>query len=281
MKEAMKLNTETTQNTISDLGARAIDYVPTALAVVAVLLIGWIIARFLAALARRLARRLELDDIVQSSELARGMEQAKITRSASELIGILVFWLVFLSFGLVVLENLGLSVAILPMQGLIGFLPRLLAAILILVLGAFLAEIAGKATQATSASMGVEFHRGLGKAARALVLITAVIIAVDQLGFNVSLLTSLVINTATIIIAGLALAFGLGGREIARNVLAGYYARDVYHLGDRLVIDGQEGKLDAIGTLNAEMTIPSGRLVIPNTRLTESKIEVLDPSDAQ
>ena len=275
------MNTETTQNTISDLGARAIDYIPTALAVVAVLLIGWIIARFLAALARRLARRLELDDIVQSSELARGMEQAKITRSASELIGVLVFWLVFLSFGLVVLENLGLSVAILPMQGLIGFLPRLLAAILILVLGAFLAEIAGKAAQATSASMGVEFHRGLGKAARALVLITAVIVAVDQLGFDVGLLTSLVINTATIIIAGLALAFGLGGREIARNVLAGYYARDVYHLGDRLVIDGQEGKLDAIGTLNAEMTIPSGRLVIPNTRLTESKIEVLDPSDAQ
>jgi small-conductance mechanosensitive channel len=279
MEEAKNLNTETAQNTVSDWGARAIDYVPTVLAVLTVLLIGWVVARFLAALARRLARRLQLDDIVQRTELARGMEQAKISRSASELIGILVFWLVFLSFVLVALENLGLSIAILPLQGLIGFLPRLLAAILILVVGAFLAEIASKATQATSASMGVEFHRGLGKAARALVLITAVIIAVDQLGLNVSLLTSLVINTVTIIIAGLALAFGLGGRDIARNVLAGYYARDVYQLGDRLVIDGQEGALDTIGTLNAEIVIPSGRLVIPNTRLTESKIEVLFPSD--
>lgn len=162
---------------------------------------------------------------------------------------------------------------------MIGFLPRLLVAILILVVGAFLAEIAGKAAQATSASMGVEFHRGLGKAARALVLITAVIVAVDQLGLNVSLLTSLVINIVTIIVAALALAFGLGGRDIARNVLAGYYARDVYQLGDRLVIGGQEGTLDTIGTLNTEIAIPSGRLVIPNTQLTESKIEVLNPSD--
>lgn len=275
------MNAETAENAISDLGARAIDYVPTALAVMTILLVGWVVARFLAALARRLARRLELDDIVQRTELARGMEQAKISRSASELLGMLVSWLVFLSFVLVALENLGFSIAILPLQGLIGFLPRLLAAILILVVGAFLAEIAGKATQATSASMGVEFHRGLGKAARALVLITAVIVAVDQLGLNVSLLTSLVINIVTIIIAGLALAFGLGGRDIARNVLAGYYARDVYQLGDRLVIDGQEGTLNTIGTLNAEIAIPSGRLVIPNTRLTESKIEVLYPTDAQ
>ena len=275
------MNAETAQYAISDLGERAIDYIPTALAVLIVLLVGWVVARFLAALARSMARRLGLDDIVQRTELARGMEQAKISRSGSDLVGALVFWLVFLSFVLVALENLGFSIAILPLQSVIGFLPRLLAAILILVVGALLAEIAGKAAQVTSASMGVEFHRGLGKAIRALVLMTAVIVAVDQLGLNIDLLTSLVINAVTIIIAGLALAFGLGGRDIARNVLAGYYARDVYELGDRLVIDGQEGTLDTIGTLNAEIAIPSGRLVIPNTRLTESKVEVLYPSDAQ
>jgi small-conductance mechanosensitive channel len=83
----------------------------------------------------------------------------------------------------------------------------------------------------------------------------------------------------TIIVAALALAFGLGGRDIARNALAGNYARDVYQLGDRLVIDGLGGTPDTIGTLNTEIAIPSGRLVIPNTQLTESKIEVLNPSD--
>jgi small-conductance mechanosensitive channel len=195
-------------------------------------------------------------------------------------VALLVFWLVFLSFVLMSLERLGFSLAVLPLQALIAYLPRLLAAILILIIGALVAQLAGKATQATTASMGVEFHQGLGRAAHWLVLATAAILAVDQLGLNISLLTNLVTNVVTIAVAGLALAFGLGGRDVARNVLAGYYARELFTPGDRLAVYDEEGTLEAIGTLNAELGVNGGRLVIPNSRLIEAKTKILNPSDA-
>ena len=95
------------------------------------------------------------------------------------------------------------------------------------------------------------------------------------------MVTSLLTNVVTIAVAGLGLAFGLGGRDVAHNALAGYYAREVYRLGNTLVIDGEEGILEAIGTLNAEIAVGNGRVIIPNTQLTGSRTKILDESTGE
>ncbi len=61
---------------------------------------------------------------------------------------------------------------------------------------------------------------------------------------------------------------------MARSVLAGYYARETYELGGRVVIEEVEGTLEAIGTLNAEVSVGEDRLVIPNSRLTGGIVRV-------
>jgi small-conductance mechanosensitive channel len=259
---------------LADLAARVVAYLPTALLALAILVVGWALARLLAALARRLARRVGLDDVVERSGLAQGLAQAKIARPASDLVALLIFWLVFLACLLLALETLGWTLAILPLQNLISYLPRLLAAILILVVGAWLAQALGKAAQAAVASMGVEFHEGVGRAVQGLLLLVTAVLAVEQLGLNLTFLTDALTNLLTLIVAGLALAFGLGGRDVARNVLAGYYARDQFAPGDALVVDGEVGTLEGIGTVSAEIAIGEEILVIPNIRLAGGGIRV-------
>ena len=77
-------------------------------------------------------------------------------------------------------------------------------------------------------------------------------------------------------LAGFALALGLGGRDIARNVLASYYIREQYKLGEKIIVDGQEGTLDAVGAVNSEISVENGRIIVPNTHLTESATKILD-----
>jgi small-conductance mechanosensitive channel len=163
---------------------------------------------------------------------------------------------------------------VLPLQGLIGFLPHLLAAALVLIVGSFLAQFLGRVSQATAAGMGIEFHQSLGQLVQVLLLVVTVILAVDQLGFNLTLLTETLTNLLTVVVAGLVLTFALGARGVAGNILAGYYAREQFSLGERVVIDDQEGTLEAIGPLNVEVAVGEDRIFIPNARMIESQVRV-------
>lgn len=262
------------QTALSEMLVQIIAYLPNLLTALILFLLGWAIARLLATITKKIARRLGLDTAVERSGLAEGLVQAGISKTASELLGQLLFWLVLLTFILMAMENLGLTVAITPLQNLISYLPRVLAAILTLVLGALLAQVAGKATQAASAGMGIDFHQGLGKATHGLLMVIVVIITIEQMGLNLTLLTDLFSTMIGIAFAGFALAFGLGGRDVARNVLAGYYARETFSIGEPLVLDEIKGTLEAIGTFSTEIQTSEGTLIIPNARLTDGAVKV-------
>lgn len=268
------LDPDAIQLAFSGLIIQFVNFLPSMLTAIVILLVGWLLARLLAGIARRLASRLGVDRMVTRSGLADGLAEAKVSRSASELIGMLIFWLVMLSFVIASLDYLGLEIAALPIEALLRFLPRLGAAILVLIVGAVLAQFLGQTTQAAAASMGVDIHRQLGRGVRMILLVATGIIAVQQLGVDLSLFTGTFINVITIGAAGLALGFALGGRDIFRNILAGFYAKEAFRLGEHVIIDGQQGTLEAIGTISAEISQADGRLVIPNQHLIDSQVQV-------
>ena len=214
--------------------------------------------------------------MVERTGLGEGLKQANIRSGASGILAQFIYWFIFLNILVLALESLGIAAAVQQLNQLIAYLPRLLSALFVFLAGALVAQFIGRATQAAVASMGIEFHQAIGGAVRGLILIMSVIIAVERLGVDVTILQESFITMLAIILAGLALAFGLGGRDVARSVLAGYYARDVYKIGETLLVDGQEGVLIGIGTLNSEIELPDGRLIIPNTRLTEATIMVMN-----
>jgi small-conductance mechanosensitive channel len=268
---------EIIQNALSNMVANAIDYAPRLLTALVILLAGWLLAKFVATVVQRLAEKVRLEELLARTGIKAGLEKAQINRSGTQLLGMLLYWIIFLNFILIALESLGLDAAVTPLRSLIAFLPRLLAALATLTAGVLLAQFLGKAAQAAMSSMGVEFHQEVGQGVNVLLIIMIVIVVLEQLGINASIMTNIFTNVITLAVAGLALAFGLGGRDVARSVLAGYYAREQFALGDQVIIDGAEGVLEAIGPLNAEIRLGSERLIVPNTVLTETAVKIKDP----
>lgn len=149
--------------------------------------------------------------------LGISLSAAKMRVQRPQILGRFVFWIIFLNFILITLENLGLQATVEPLRALIAFLPRLLAALATLTAGVLLAQFLGKAAMG---SMGVDFDQEVVQGVNVLLIIMVVIVVLEQLGIDASIMTNIFTNVITIIVAGLALAFGLGGRDVARNVLA-------------------------------------------------------------
>ena len=120
---------EIIQNAISNMIANAIDYAPRLVTALIILLVGWLLAKAISTLVQRLGERLRLEDLLERTGIKAGLEKAQIKRSGTQLVGMLLYWIIFLNFILIALESLGLNAAVEPLRNLIAFLPRLLAAL--------------------------------------------------------------------------------------------------------------------------------------------------------
>lgn len=268
------IDLDSLQTALNTILTTIISFTPKLLTAIIILGIGWLVAKLFSRLTQKLAEKIQLNRLVEKAGLAEGLKQAQISQSPSDLLGLFIFWLIFLNILVMAFEALGLATAVEQLQAFIAYLPQILAALLVLIAGSLLAQFLGRVTQAGVASLGLEFHQAIGQTVKSLLLVLVIIVAVGQLGVNTTILTDTFTSLLTIAAAGLALAFGLGGREVTRNVLAGHYAREVFMPGDMVTIDNYEGTIEAIGTLNTEILVDEHRVVLPNVRLTEGQVKI-------
>ena len=113
---------EVIQTAFSNMVANAIDYVPRLVTAIIILLAGWLIAKLISTLVQRLGERLRLEDLLERTGIKAGLEKAQIKRSGTQLLGMLLYWIIFLNFILIALESLGLNAAVEPLRNLIAFL---------------------------------------------------------------------------------------------------------------------------------------------------------------
>ena len=238
-----------------------LNFIPQLINALIVLIIGYFLARIIKFLIIKLLAML-------GNLLNRRFKSIDLSQSA-RFIGTTFFWLILLSAFLLITDILGLSVLSKWMEGILKYSPNGLAAILII----FAAVIFGKFTAETITSggktIGLDYGSTLGRVAQYLILLTAIIIAIDQIGFEITFL----INILDIFFAGLlfatALAFGLGAKTSVSNILAAFYVRKIYSEGDYIRLGDIEGRIIKIDA--ALVIIDSGteRYSIPAKSFNE------------
>ncbi|HQZ70754.1 MAG TPA: mechanosensitive ion channel [Anaerolineae bacterium] len=260
------------------LGQKALAFAPKVLLAFAALVVGFLLARFVAGLTRRIALRMNLGGLLQKVGFASFLARARPGHGIEDLLAAMVRRVVQFGALLFALDALGISAAMDLLAVVFGFLPRMVTAVVALVAGAWMAQLAGSLASAAAAGAGVNFHAQLGQTIRALLLMVTGILALDQLGVKTELLQGTFLNLLSLGAAGMALAFGLGARDILADLLAGYYARQRFLPGETLTVDGREGVLTQIGPLNSELeqTPDRVRVVIPNRTLMGTTVLVRD-----
>lgn len=256
-------------------------WLPNLLGSLALLLIGWLVARMAQFIIGGLLRRLRLDSLTERVGISRILSNAGMDPSVSSLLARLTYWLILFVFVLAAVESLGLIGFADTLNQLVGYLPNVLAAALILLLGSLIAQVVGDALREMTTRAGVAAGPALGQIVRYTLLIFAVILALAQLGIQTDLL---IIAASSLLVAtslALALAFGIGSRDLARNIMAGFHAKESFEEGQRLDVRGHSGELLSIGAVKSLIKTSNGTLSLPNSVLMEEEVTVLQSGEAE
>ncbi len=197
-------------------------FVPSILGSLIILLIGGAIAKLLEKLIIQGLKLLSLDRIADQIRLSSMLAKGGIRRKLSELIGAIIYWIVILAFVMTALNALNLTVAAELFQQIVAFLPNVVAAVFILVVGIFAAAFLATAIRTAASNSGIVQANLLSQAVQTVVIITAMVAALRQLNIQ------FVGEVFLIILSGLSLAFGLafglGCKEIAGRWVASIIA---------------------------------------------------------
>lgn len=256
-----------------------VKWLPNLFGALVLLLVGWLVARLVQFIIGGLLRRLRLDALTERVGISRLLSNAGLDSSVSNLLARLAYWLLLFVFVLAAAESLGLIGVTETLNKLVGYLPNVLAAALILLLGSLIAQVIGDAMGKMTTQAGVATGPALGQVVRYTLLVFTIILALGQLGIQTDLLTIAASALVIAVTLALALAFGFGSRDLARNIMAGYHAKETFEEGQQISIRGHSGLLISIGTVKAVIKTGEGLVSLPNSVLTEEEVTVLESGE--
>jgi hypothetical protein len=167
----------------------------------------------------RVLRVCQFDTLADRAGIKQALERGGIKQTASDIVGLLVFWFLFLIAIVTTLETLNLSGATDTLHTIYLYIPKIVAALVVLILGLYFANFLDTVVRTSCANAGLEQSASIGRAA----YLGTVIFVVAGI-FEILDIASEIVIWAFILVFGavclaLALAFGLGGRDVAGRYL--------------------------------------------------------------
>jgi len=265
---------ETVRESAESALSLTISYLPKLLGAILLVLAGYLLARIVGAGTAGLLKLVGLDRLLANTPIQTLFSRSGTTKSGSDVLGLLVFWVIFLLFGVTATDMLGLPTVSATLTDLAHYLPKVGLAVLIIVLGmlaaSYIKELIGLACASAGISQGTIVAQTFYVAAILVVFVTAV----NELGIDTTLLNSTIMIGFGGLIAGAALSFGLGARGAVANLIAAHYIRQVFRVGQTIRVGDIQGTIAALTPVAIVVDTPTGRVVVPASRFQESSATI-------
>lgn len=250
-----------------------LDFVPHLLAAALVLAAGWLIARALRSVVRRmaLASNRFLERFIPRGQVAT----AQISSASATLFGEVVFWAALLIAFSVASGVAGFTALSAWLAQITIHLPNLVAGLAILVVGYFLSVYVREQIAPQNDEGQALRHRRLAKIAQAAIVAVALIVGLDQVGIDVTLLVALAAVAVAALLAGLSFAFALGARRHVSNLVGIQSARRSLVVGMRVRIGDEEGEILEFTATQLALETDAGKTLLPAHMLDDLPITVL------
>ena len=255
------------QQSVSDVGAWFAANQSRLLAAVILLALGVVLAFVLRMIVVRIVEAIER--ATPGRAFRTSFAGVARERRVADILGAIAFWAVMLFFIATAADALGLPLLSSVVESFSLFVPRVFAAVLILIVGVVVGNLARSAVTAATVGAGGTFAPGLGQMVRIAVVTSAVLIAMGELGVDVAMLTAFFSVGLAALFGGFALAFGLGARTAISNIIGSHYMRKTFEVGQTVRIGDVEGQIAELNATTVVLDVPDGRMIVPAKQFSE------------
>jgi len=196
---------------------------PKIITAVLVFIIGWIAGHVFGQIVSQVIRSLHVDKALRNLGVEDGLESAGMRLDSGHFLGLIVRWFIVIGFMIVAVNVLGLSDVNLFLGSIVAYLPRVFVAAVILIIAAFIGQAAEKLVAGSARATGAPTAHFVGKVSRWAIWIFAILVACQQLLIAPEFIQTLYSGVIAMFALGGALAFGLGGKEVAGKILENMY----------------------------------------------------------
>lgn len=199
--------------------------IPKVLGFVLIIVAGWFIASLIERGLASTLRSIRFNELAHNAGLSDFIRKMGMNTDAAGMIGLVVKWFVRLIALVVAFDALGLPAVSEVLRQLLLWLPNVVVALVVLVIGGLAARALSNVVRGAANEAGLTNADFLAKAASVVVWAFAIVVAVNQLGIATELVNTLFMAVVGALALGVGLAFGLGGRETAAEILGKWYAK--------------------------------------------------------
>ena len=228
---------------------------------------------------RYVLTRIRFDNLMEKAGIDRALQRIGIRQQLNIFIPRLTYFLILFVLAKTAADGFGLVAISSAIGAFFSYLPNIIGALLLIILGTSLGQFAGTMVTQSARSSGIDFAPSLGKLVSGLIIFVVSMMAFAQLKIDtdiVRIVTSFVLGGAAL---AFGISFGLGTRDIIRNITAGFYVRKFLRVGRRLNISGYEGVLKQINATHLVLTSEDHEINISNAIFLDTVAQSWPPAD--
>ena len=205
---------------VQQMWTRVLGFIPTLVSVIVIFVVGWMLASLAQKVITRFLKLARLDTVSEKIGISNILTKGDINYTLSEIIGVLIYWLMMLVVALAAVNALQLTVAAELLHQVVLYIPNVIASVFILVLGIFFSSIMANTVRTAAANSGIAQARSLGQVAQVVIVIFAIVEALDQLKISTTILELFIKAVLGALALGVGLAIGLGCKDMAAKYVA-------------------------------------------------------------
>jgi hypothetical protein len=239
---------------------------------ISILFIGWIIAKIVSKSVVKILEKIKVDQFLIKLNLNELFGNKDFSKSIISVVSKFIYYFIFLIAISTAIESLEMQVLTDLITQIIEFFPKVLVASIIFIFGFYLATFIRDLITSTTRSIGMASGGIFGNIVFYFLLIMVSVLAIEQLGIDASLITdNITILIAGVIISG-ALAYGLAAVDTMGNILAVFFAKKTFAVGQYVRIGDLEGQIVEISSVNITLAKKGKRIIIPAKQFSKESV---------
>jgi small-conductance mechanosensitive channel len=251
------------------MGNSVLAAFPKVVVGILLIIVGLVVAKLIEIVLRTMLVRLRFDNLMERAGIDKALQRIGLRQQLNLFLPKLVYFLVLFLLAKTASDALGLTAISNAIGAFFDYLPNVIAALLLLILGTTLGQFAGQMVTQAAESAGIDSAPTLGKLVSSLIVFIVAMMAIAQLKIDtemVRIVTSFFLGAGAL---AFGVAFGLGTRDIVRNIVTGFYARKVLTVGKPLEVAGEKGVLTAITATHTVLHNDGQDIMVANSNVLD------------